>query len=163
MPGATSPASTSQPHGSRDGLLRRGGRARATSTSAISRPARSASSPTRSTRRSTPRTWSRRRWCASSPSTASRSPASSTSRSGASPAPRCPALVSVHGGPGGQSRVGYSALIQYLVNHGYAVYAINNRGSSGYGKTFYAMDDRKHGEADLDDCVASKKMLAATG
>ena len=76
---------------------------------------------------------------------------------------KVPALVWVHGGPGGQSRVGYSDLIQYLVNHGYAVYAINNRGSSGYGKTFYGMDDRKHGEADLDDCVASKAMLAQTG
>lgn len=81
----------------------------------------------------------------------------------ASPRKKVPALVWVHGGPGGQSRVGYSDLIQYLVNHGYAVYAINNRGSSGYGKTFYALDDRRHGEADLDDCVASKKMLAATG
>ncbi len=82
---------------------------------------------------------------------------------GASPARKAPALVSVHGGPGGQSRVGYSGLLQFLINHGYAVYQINNRGSSGYGKTFFAMDDRKHGEADLDDCVASKKMLAATG
>lgn len=76
---------------------------------------------------------------------------------------KVPALVWVHGGPGGQSRVGYSALIQYLVNHGYTVYAINNRGSSGYGKTFYKMDDQKHGEGDLDDCVASKKMLVETG
>jgi len=76
---------------------------------------------------------------------------------------KIPALVYVHGGPGGQSRVGYSALIQYLVNHGYAVFAINNRGSSGYGKTFFRMDDRKHGEGDLDDCVWSKKMLAGTG
>jgi len=69
----------------------------------------------------------------------------------------------VHGGPGDQSRVGYSELVQFLVNHGYAVYAINNRGSSGYGKTFYGMDDRKHGDADLDDCVASKKMLVDLG
>jgi len=74
-----------------------------------------------------------------------------------------PALVWVHGGPGGQSRIGYSALIQFLVNHGYAVYAVNNRGSSGYGKTFYHLADRKHGNADLGDCVASKGMLAATG
>jgi dipeptidyl aminopeptidase/acylaminoacyl peptidase len=74
-----------------------------------------------------------------------------------------PGLAWVHGGPGGQSRVGYSGFIQFLVNHGYAVYAINNRGSSGYGKTFYAMDDRKHGDADLGDCVASKRMLAGTG
>lgn len=82
---------------------------------------------------------------------------------GASAEAQVPAMVWVHGGPGGQSRLNYSALIQYLVNHGYAVYAINNRGSSGYGKTFFAADDRKHGEADLDDVVESKKMLAATG
>jgi len=74
-----------------------------------------------------------------------------------------PALVWVHGGPGGQSRVGYSALIQFLVNHGYAVYAINNRGSAGYGKTFFHLADRKHGDADLGDCVAAKGMLTATG
>jgi dipeptidyl aminopeptidase/acylaminoacyl peptidase len=81
----------------------------------------------------------------------------------ASPSNPVPALVWVHGGPGGQSRATYSGLIQALVNHGYAVYAINNRGSSGYGKSFYAMDDRKHGEADLGDVVASKEMLIETG
>ena len=74
-----------------------------------------------------------------------------------------PALVMVHGGPGGQAMVGYSALKQALVNHGYVLFDINNRGSSGYGKTFYKMDDRQHGEADLGDVVASKEMLAATG
>lgn len=70
-----------------------------------------------------------------------------------------PALVWVHGGPGGQSRIGYSATIQHLVNHGYAVYAANNRGSSGYGKTFYHMDDRRHGEEDLRDIVAAGDWL----
>jgi dipeptidyl aminopeptidase/acylaminoacyl peptidase len=81
----------------------------------------------------------------------------------ASPAAQAPALVLVHGGPGGQAQVGYFALTQALVNHGYVVFDINNRGSSGYGKTFFAMDDRKHGEADLGDVVASKRMLVATG
>jgi dipeptidyl aminopeptidase/acylaminoacyl peptidase len=81
----------------------------------------------------------------------------------ASAAARVPAVVLVHGGPGGQAQVGYSALTQALVNRGYAVFDINNRGSSGYGKTFYAMDDRRHGEADLGDVVESKKMLARTG
>jgi dipeptidyl aminopeptidase/acylaminoacyl peptidase len=70
-----------------------------------------------------------------------------------------PALVWVHGGPGGQSRVGYSATIQHLVNHGFAVYAANNRGSSGYGKTFFHMDDRRHGEEDLRDIVAAGHYL----
>ncbi|NIO29527.1 MAG: prolyl oligopeptidase family serine peptidase [Candidatus Latescibacteria bacterium] len=76
---------------------------------------------------------------------------------------RVPALVWVHGGPGGQSRIGYRATIQYLVNHGYLILAVNNRGSSGYGKTFYKMDDKKHGEADLGDCVEAKKFLTGTG
>ncbi len=82
---------------------------------------------------------------------------------GASAENKVPALVWVHGGPGGQSRIGYSALRQYLVNHGYALFAINNRGSSGYGKTFFQMDDRNHGKGDLGDCVASKQMLIDTG
>jgi dipeptidyl aminopeptidase/acylaminoacyl peptidase len=73
---------------------------------------------------------------------------------------KAPALVWVHGGPGGQSRRGYSAMIQHLVNHGYAVLAANNRGSSGYGKTFFHMDDRRHGEVDLDDIVYAGKYLA---
>lgn len=69
------------------------------------------------------------------------------------------ALVWVHGGPGGQSRVGFSNEIQYLVNHGYAVLAVNNRGSSGYGKTFYKMDNRDHSNGDLKDCIYGKKWL----
>ncbi|MFU8812555.1 MAG: S9 family peptidase [Balneolaceae bacterium] len=70
-----------------------------------------------------------------------------------------PAMVWVHGGPGAQSRKGYSPVIQYLVNQGYAVYAINNRGSRGYGKTFRMMDRRKHGDVDLGDVIASREFL----
>ena len=73
---------------------------------------------------------------------------------------KVPALVWVHGGPGGQTRQNFSSLIQYMVNHGYAVLAVNNRGSSGYGKTFYKMDDKNHGEKDLQDCVEGKNWLA---
>ena len=73
---------------------------------------------------------------------------------------KVPAMVWVHGGPGGQTRQGFSSLIQYMVNHGYAVLAVNNRGSSGYGKTFYQMDDLNHGEKDLQDCVEGKNWLA---
>ncbi len=73
---------------------------------------------------------------------------------------KVPAMVWVHGGPGGQSRQGFNSFIQYMVNHGYAVLAVNNRGSSGYGKTFYQMDDLNHGEKDLQDCVEGKNWLA---
>lgn len=76
---------------------------------------------------------------------------------------KVPGLVWVHGGPGGQSRMNYSPLIQYLVNQGYAVLAVNNRGSSGYGKEFNHMDDQNHGDKDLKDCVAGKDFLISTG
>jgi len=74
-----------------------------------------------------------------------------------------PALVWVHGGPGGQTRTGYNPLIQFLVNHGYVVLGINNRGSGGYGKTFFTADDRKHGREPLWDCVEAKKYLKSLG
>jgi len=72
---------------------------------------------------------------------------------------KVPALVLVHGGPGGQTRKGYRAMVQHLVNHGYAVLGANNRGSSGYGKTFYHLDDRRHGEEDLKDIVWGRQYL----
>jgi dipeptidyl aminopeptidase/acylaminoacyl peptidase len=72
---------------------------------------------------------------------------------------KVPALLWIHGGPGGQSRIGFSNSIQHLVNHGYAVLAVNNRGSSGYGKTFYKMDNKDHSNGDLKDCVWAKKWL----
>lgn len=72
---------------------------------------------------------------------------------------KVPAMVWVHGGPGGQTRQNYSSLLQYMVNNGYAVLAVNNRGSSGYGKTFFQMDDKNHGEKDLQDCIEGKNWL----
>jgi dipeptidyl aminopeptidase/acylaminoacyl peptidase len=77
----------------------------------------------------------------------------------ATPENPAPAVVWVHGGPGGQSQKGYAADIQFLVNNGYAVLAANNRGSSGYGKTFYHMDDKRHGQEDLQDIVWGRTYL----
>lgn len=81
----------------------------------------------------------------------------------ASASHKVPAIVYVHGGPGGQTMRGYNAQIQYLVNHGYAVLGINNRGSSGYGKTFFTAANRKHGREPLWDCVEAKTYLASLG
>ncbi len=76
---------------------------------------------------------------------------------------KVPAIVRVHGGPGGQARTPYNASVQYLANHDYAVLDVNNRGSSGYGKTFFMADDRKHGREPLWDCVEAKKYLSSLG
>jgi dipeptidyl aminopeptidase/acylaminoacyl peptidase len=72
---------------------------------------------------------------------------------------KVPAMLWIHGGPGGQSTTDFSNSIQFLVNHGYAVLAVNNRGSSGYGKTFYKLDNKDHQGGDLNDCVWGKKWL----
>ena len=76
---------------------------------------------------------------------------------------KVPCMLFIHGGPGGQSGVSYRAQIQYFVNHGYAILQVNNRGSGGYGTRFGSLDDQKHGEDDLQDCVESKKYLESTG
>jgi dipeptidyl aminopeptidase/acylaminoacyl peptidase len=72
---------------------------------------------------------------------------------------KAPALLMVHGGPGGQTTRAYSYVAQFLANNGYVILGINNRGSSGYGKTFFAADDGKHGREPLWDCVDAKKYL----
>lgn len=73
---------------------------------------------------------------------------------------KAPALVWVHGGPGGRTRKGYAAAVQFLVNHGYVVLGVNHRGSSGFGKDFEAAADRKQGREPLWDCVEAKRCLA---
>jgi dipeptidyl aminopeptidase/acylaminoacyl peptidase len=74
-----------------------------------------------------------------------------------------PALIWVHGGPGGQITRKYSARIQYLVNNGYVILGVNYRGSAGYGKTFLAADTGKHGREPVWDCVEAKKLLESLG
>jgi dipeptidyl aminopeptidase/acylaminoacyl peptidase len=81
----------------------------------------------------------------------------------ASPDRKVPAVVWIHDGPSGQARLGFDPLVQTLVQRGYAVYQVNERGSFGYGKNFLQLDDREHGVKDLGDCIAAKGMLATTG
>ena len=66
--------------------------------------------------------------------------------------------------PAVRRRSGYNALTQSLVEPRLRrVRHQQPRSSSGYGKTFFQADDRKHGEADLGDVVAAKRMLASLG
>jgi dipeptidyl aminopeptidase/acylaminoacyl peptidase len=52
-----------------------------------------------------------------------------------------PVVVNVHGGPESQSRPLFAPVTQYILNRGYAVFAPNVRGSTGYGKAFTHLDD----------------------
>jgi dipeptidyl aminopeptidase/acylaminoacyl peptidase len=56
-------------------------------------------------------------------------------------AENAPVVVNVHGGPEAQSRPLFAPVTQYILNRGYAVFAPNVRGSTGYGKAFTHLDD----------------------
>jgi dipeptidyl aminopeptidase/acylaminoacyl peptidase len=52
-----------------------------------------------------------------------------------------PVIVMVHGGPESQFKPFFHPIIQYFLHHGYAVFAPNVRGSTGYGKAYGHLDD----------------------
>ncbi len=53
-----------------------------------------------------------------------------------------PVVISIHGGPEGQSRPGFSSTYQmWMDTLGVAVVVPNVRGSSGYGKTYLSLDN----------------------
>lgn len=53
-----------------------------------------------------------------------------------------PVMVSIHGGPEGQSRPGFQSRFNYFINElGVAVLYPNVRGSTGFGKTFVSLDN----------------------
>jgi dipeptidyl aminopeptidase/acylaminoacyl peptidase len=59
----------------------------------------------------------------------------------ATPGPH-PVLITLHGGPESQFRPDFDPWLQYVVNElGFAVLAPNVRGSSGYGKSYLALDN----------------------
>jgi dipeptidyl aminopeptidase/acylaminoacyl peptidase len=60
------------------------------------------------------------------------------------PADGAPVVVDVHGGPESQRRPGFRALAQYFLSHGYAVFEPNIRGSTGYGRAYTELDDKRN-------------------
>ena len=97
-------------------------------------------------------------------STCGEVPAKSTWSS--SPANRVPALVWVHGGPGGQSRHGYGADIQHLVNHGYAgrIVPIRPRAGVVQGLAAYASIKDAPDKVDVAVIVVpAEQAVAASG
>jgi dipeptidyl aminopeptidase/acylaminoacyl peptidase len=74
---------------------------------------------------------------------------------------RAPVLVSIHGGPESQYRPEFSAITQFHVKElGCAVIAPNVRGSSGYGKTYVALDNAQKREDAVRDIGALLDWIA---
>jgi len=64
-----------------------------------------------------------------------------------------PMVLEVHGGPARQVKWEYHHFRQFLVNRGYAVLAVNFRGSSGLGKIYQAAGYGEYGRKMQDDLV----------
>lgn len=80
-----------------------------------------------------------------------------------------PLIVSVHGGPEGQSTAGFMGRLNYYLNElGIGLFFPNVRGSTGYGKTFVSLDngpfkreDSVKDMAALIDAVRAEKAVDA--
>ena len=67
-----------------------------------------------------------------------------------------PVVVMPHTDPWRRNSWGYSSDVQFLANRGYAVFQVNYRGSTGYGKAFFSSGFKQVGgkmQADITDGV----------
>ena len=67
-----------------------------------------------------------------------------------------PVVVNPHGGPWARDRWGFNAEAQFLASRGYAVFQMNFRGSTGYGKEFWKKSFKQWGlsmQNDITDGV----------
>jgi len=74
-----------------------------------------------------------------------------------------PAVVLIHGGPESQFTFAFSAIAQGLALAGYAVVAPNVRGSTGYGRTYAALDDGRRRLDAVRDLKAVHRFVGQAG
>jgi len=69
---------------------------------------------------------------------------------------RPPVVIDIHGGPTAQARPMFSGVQQYLLARGVAIFDLNFRGSTGYGKAFARLDNgrlRPNAVRDMEDTL----------
>jgi dipeptidyl aminopeptidase/acylaminoacyl peptidase len=74
-----------------------------------------------------------------------------------------PALIFAHGGPTAMTDRGLKMRIQFFTSRGFAVFDVNYSGSSGYGRGYRRRLEGAWGIADVADCAAAARHLAACG
>ena len=74
-----------------------------------------------------------------------------------------PVVVNPHGGPWARDRWGFNPEIQYLANNGYAVFQMNFRGSTGYGRDFWEKSFKQWGKTMQDDITDGVNWLIENG
>lgn len=76
---------------------------------------------------------------------------------------RLPVVINPHGGPWSRDTWGYSSEVQFLSNRGYAVFQMNFRGSTGYGRRFLEASYKQWGLRMQDDITDGANWLIAEG
>ena len=74
-----------------------------------------------------------------------------------------PVVVNPHGGPWARDSWGFSSETQFLCNRGYAVFQMNFRGSTGYGRRFLEASYKQWGQAMQDDITDGVEWLKSQG
>jgi dienelactone hydrolase len=74
-----------------------------------------------------------------------------------------PLVVDVHGGPTAHDTDAFRAYPAAWVDHGYAIVQVNYRGSTGYGSAWRDALEARVGHVELEDVVAVRDHLVATG
>ncbi|TSA23555.1 MAG: S9 family peptidase [Bacteroidetes bacterium] len=70
-----------------------------------------------------------------------------------------PVVVNPHGGPWARDSWGFNPEVQFLANRGYAVFQMNFRGSTGYGKKFWEESFKEWGLTMQNDITDGVKWL----
>jgi len=81
----------------------------------------------------------------------------------AMPGELSPLMVIGHGGPTGATAPAFDLSVQFWTSRGFAVFDVNYRGSTGYGRSYRSLLDGAWGIADVEDCVNGARYLAQAG
>lgn len=74
-----------------------------------------------------------------------------------------PVIVNPHGGPWARDTWGYNSEVQFLCSRGYAVFQMNFRGSTGYGRKFLESSYKQWGLKMQDDITEGVEWLIGQG
>jgi dipeptidyl aminopeptidase/acylaminoacyl peptidase len=78
-------------------------------------------------------------------------------------AARPPLIVHAHSGPTSQAQARYEPELQFFATRGYAVLAVNYRGSTGYGREYAQKLYGNWGVYDVEDAASGAEYLAQQG
>jgi dipeptidyl aminopeptidase/acylaminoacyl peptidase len=74
-----------------------------------------------------------------------------------------PVVVNPHGGPWARDSWRFNPEVQFLANKGYAVFQMNFRGSTGYGRKFWEASFKQWGKTMQDDVTDGVQWLIKEG